>query len=205
MTILIDNFSIGIREWALIPTLEYFAVDVSDSTYGIDLVNTYFLHNGVEVFTSYSGITDGYRCFYEPISLVSSGVIDITIHAENTISGTADQIFHFLYGYHCAFNELIDWGSNAEVVTTIEAANLAFCPNVEADTIYFETADAYSADLGAYIKAIESVDLGAQIFPQNAFFFYGRTYTITISGVKDLAGNETAPYTFSFTIENSTI
>jgi len=205
MTILIDNFSIGVAEWVPTSTLSYFSVDVVDLTYGINTSGTYFLHDGLIVPTTYSGVPNGYTFYYTPGGVYSDGTITLTIQAENLNSEITFQNFHFLYGYHCEFGEIINWGPHAEVITTIEASNLAFCPNMEGESFYFETLDLPSVNLGASIKAIESINLGATIYPQNTFFFYGRTYTITISGVKDYGGNEMAPYTFSFTIENSTI
>lgn len=204
MTILIDNFSIGVEDWVQVANLNYFTVDVVDVTYGISTSGTYFIHDGQVVSTTHSGIPNGYRCYYTPSGVYSDGTIDLTIHAENTVSGVEEQTFHLLYGYNLTFNELIDWGPHTEVVTTIEASNLAFCPNTEAESFYFETADLFSYDLSASIYPVGSINLGAVIYPQNTFFFYGRTYTVTISGVKDYHGNEMEPYTFSFRVENPT-
>jgi hypothetical protein len=88
------------------------------------------------------------------------------------------------------------------VTITIEASNLVFCPNTEGEAFYFQTRDFESLNLGATIRAVESVNLGAVIYPQSTAFFYGQTYTVTISGVKDFSGNEMAPYVFSFIIED---
>ena len=72
------------------------------------------------------------------------------------------------------------------------------------EAVYFETRDLRSYDLGASILPVDSVDLGATIYPQNTFFFYGRTYTINVSGIMDFGGNELDPVVFSITIENPT-
>jgi len=204
MTIVIDNFSIGVEDWIAVSSLNYFSVDVTDATYGISTSGTYFIHDGQVVPTTYSGITDGFTCYYTPSGIYSDGTIDLTIHAENTSSGVEEQTFHLLYGYNISFNELIDWGPNTEVITTIQASNLAFCPNTEGDSFYFETKELDSYDLNAIIYPVGSVDLGAVIYPQSTFFFYDRTYTVTISGVRDYHGNEMEPYTFSFRVENPT-
>jgi len=202
MTIVIDNFSLGVEDWISVSNLNYFAVDVVDPTYGINASDTYFVHDGQVVSTTHSGITGGYTCYYTPSGVYSDGTIDLTIHAENTVSGVEEQTFHLLYGYNVSFNELIDWGPKTEVITTVQASNIAFCPNIEAKSFYFETADLWSTDLNATIYPVGSVDLGAVIFPQNTFFFYGQTYTITVSGVLDYHGNTMDPYTFSFRVEN---
>jgi len=202
MTILIDNFSMEVGEWLQITDLASFAIDVIDHINNITASGTYFLHDWQIVPTSYSGIDDGYRCYYYPTDICSSGTITITIHAENDISEVVEKNYYLLYGYHCEFDELIDWGPKSTVVVTADAKNLAFCPNSAGEAFYFETADLCSCDLGATIRAVEYVDLNATIYPQNTFFFYGRTYTVTISGAKDFAGNEMQPFSFSFTIEN---
>jgi len=204
MTIIIDNFSIGVEDWTPISSLNYFTVDVIDTIYGISVSGTYFIHDGQVVPTTHSGIAGGYRCYYTPSGVYSDGTIDLTIHAENTSSGVAEQTFHLLYGYNVTFDELIDWGPHTEVITTIRASNLAFCPNTEAESFYFETTDLWSTDLRATINPVGYVDLNASIYPQSTFFFYDRTYIVTISGVKDYHGNEMEPYTFSFRVENPT-
>jgi len=203
MTILIDNFSIGVEEWLPVVDLASFAVDVVDHVHGITTSGTYFLHGGQIVPTSYSGISGGYRCSYYPTNVCNtSGTITITIHAENNNSETKEEDYYLLCGYHVEFEELIDWGPKKEVIITMDAKNLAFCPNTESEAFYFETAELHSRDLNATLQAVEYVDLNATIYPQSTFFFYGRTYTITINGIRDFAGNEMPESTFSFTIEN---
>lgn len=204
MTIVIDNFYMGVESWIPVADLNYFAVDVVDAANGISTSGTYFIHDGQIVPTTHSGISGGYTCYYTPSGVYSDGTIDLTLHAENTVSGVEEQTFHLLYGYNLRFEELVDWGPNTEVITTIIASNLAFCPNTEGESFYFETRDLYSYDLGATIYPVGSVDLGAQIFPQSTAFFYGQTYTITVSGVRDYAGNQMSFYTFSFRVENPT-
>lgn len=202
MTIVIDNFSVGVEEWVPVSTFSAFSVDVVDTTYGINVFGTYFLHDGVAVSTAFSGIPDGYRCYYSPVSVYASGTITLELRAANLNSDTLSEYYHLLYGYHCSFDEVVDWGTGQLVVTSVEVANNVVCPNTEGFATYFQTADYYHKNLGAYIKPIEAANLGATIYPQNTFFFYGRTYTVTVSGVKDYQGNEMVPYTFSFTIEN---
>jgi hypothetical protein len=200
MTILIDNFSIGVGEWLVLIDLHTLSVDVVDYAHAISTSGTHFLIDGNMVSTSFSGISSGYNVYCSAPTI--SGYTIVTIHAENDNGESKEESYNLLYGYNCEFNELIDWGPKKEVVITMEAENLAFCPNKETDAFFFETADLHSYNLGASIQSIESVDLNAVIYPQNTVFFYGRTYQITISGVKDFSGNEMSPYTFSFTIED---
>ena len=200
MTILIDNFSISVEEWLPIVDLVSFSVNVIDHDNNITTSGTYFLHDGEIVSTSHSGIVDGYRCYYYPPTI--SGEVNLIIHAENDNSETEEENYYLLYGYNVKFNELIDWGPKREIVIWAQAKNEAFCPNIETDAFYFETADLNSYDLGATIKAVESVDLNATIYPQNTFFFYGRSYTVIISGIKDFYGNKMSEFSFDFTIKN---
>jgi len=109
-----------------------------------------------------------------------------------------------LYGYNLEFEELVDWGPAREIIALVKAKNLAFCPNLEGEALHFVTADLQSTDLGATIQVVESVDLGATIRPQSTAFFYGQTYRVTVSGVRDYHGNEMDPYTIQFTIEDPT-
>jgi hypothetical protein len=204
MTILIDNFSIAVDDWMLVSDLNYFSVDVVDSTYGISSAHSYFLRDGVQVVTTFSGITGGYRMFYTPISVVSSGTFTITAHVQNNNSDIAEQTFDLLYGYNTLFDEVVDWGANKQVDVLIRAKNEVICPNEVGEGFYFITAELSSVNLGASIRAVESINLGAVIYPQSTTFFYGKTYTITISGVKDYSGNIMDPYTFTFTIEDPT-
>jgi len=201
-TILIDNFSMDVEEWKYVSELAYFAIDVIDHSYPISVSGTYFLHDGQVKSTVLSGIADGYRAYYYPTDVSSSGTITITIHAENSQDEKQNSSYFLLYGYHVKFNEVMDWGPAKTIVTIAKATNLAFCPNTVGEASYFETADLPSVRLGAYINPVPSVDLGAVIYPQSSFFFYGRTYTVTVSGVKDYSGNTMEPYTFTFTIEN---
>jgi len=200
MTILIDNFSIDVEEWVSIADLVSFSVNVIDHDNNITTSGTYFLHDDQIVLTSYSGILDGYRCYYYPPTI--SGEVNLTIHAENDNSETEEEDYYLLYGYNVKFNEVVDWGPKKEVVTTVDVKNLAFCPNKVGDAFYFETADLHSCDLNATIKAVESVDLEATIFPQSTAFFYSMTYKIIISGIRDFTGNIMPSYEFEFTIED---
>jgi len=129
MAIVIGNFSIDIEEWVVASGIN-FSVEVIETASGVNISTsgTYFVHDGSPVPTSFSGISGGYRCYYYPTSVYSDGTIDLTIHSENTVSGVREQTFHLLYGYYCEFDELVDWGPNTEVITTIEATNLLILP-----------------------------------------------------------------------------
>lgn len=200
MSIVIENFSMAVEEWLLVADLNALSVDVTDSTYSITTSGTYFLRDGQIVSTSHSGIADGYRCYYYPPTI--SGAVSLTIHAENDNSEVKEEDYYLLYGYRCEFNEVVDWGPKKEIVIWTQVKNEAFCPNIVSEATFFETADLHSRNLNAIINPIGYVDLGATIFPQSTAFFYGRTYTVTVSGVRDFHGNKMPKSVFSFTIEN---
>lgn len=204
MPILVDNFSMDVSDWKAISDIEYFSVDIVDYDYPISTSGTYFIHDGIVVDTTFSGIPYGYTAYYTSSGISTSGIL-LTIHAENTNYEILDQAYEFLYGYRVDFDEYIDWGPMYTVVTTAKASNMVFCPNTVAASSYFETRDLDSFNLGATIRPVEDVNLGAQIFPQNPFFFYGRTFMLTVSGVKDFSGNVLDPVVISFTIENPNI
>ena len=205
MTILIDNFSMGVEEWIATSELGAFSVDAVDrSVNSITTSGTYFIHDGLQVTTTFSGIADGYRMFYDPVDITSSGIISLTAHVQNDILEIEEQNFYLLYGYNLIFEEVSDWGPVTQVDIRAQATNLVLCPNTVAEGFYFTTVDLKPKNLGASIQAIEGVDLSASIYPQSTTFFYGKTYIVTISGVKDFAGNEMDPYSYTFTIEDPT-
>lgn len=194
----------GVEEWVPTSELGSFSVDAVDYVNNITTSGTYFIHNGSQVTTTFSGITDGYRMFYEPSDVTSSGTIVLTAHVQNDILEVEEQTFYLLCGYNLIFEETNDWGPVTQVDIRAQATNSALCPNTVAEGFYFTTVDLVSKNLSASIQAIEGVNLGAKIYPQSTAFFYGKTYTVTISGVKDFAGNEMDPYSYTFTIEDPT-
>jgi hypothetical protein len=202
MTLLIDNFSMDIGDWTPTADFTQFYADVTDDIYTVVSGGTYFLREGVQVTTTYSGITNGYRIFYDPDSLTASGVITITVRGENNNSDVEIENYYLLYGYNLKFEDVVDWGINQEVVVWAQATNEVQCPNTEATAFHFITKDYEYRDLSATIAATESVDLGATIYPQSTTIFYSKTYTITVSGIRDYSGNIMDPYEFTFTIED---
>lgn len=200
MAILIDNFSIGLKEWTKVSEIVDYSVDVVDLEYDVNVSGTYFLINETPVITMFSGIDSGYRATCSASMI--NGPQTITIHAENTFSGIEEIDYNFLFGYHVEFIDYIDWGPNKEIAIYTEATNMVTCPNKETYATYFRTRDLHGKDLGASIFPTGWSDLPASIIPQSKYFFYGNTYSITVSGVKDFSGNELEPFTFTFTIED---
>lgn len=180
-------------------------VDITDELYNIDLSNTYFLVNGQQVGVTFSGIQNGYRMFYDPPDdFYSRGSLVYTTHAQNIMGDIIENTYSLLYGYDIDFTSLVDWGYNKTIAIWATASNLAHCLNTEADAFYFRTKDLWAKNLGVSINPVGYFDLGATLNTVGKHFYYGGTYTITISGVKDFQGNEMETQKYTFTIEDPT-
>ena len=128
-----------------------------------------------------------------------------TTHAQNITGDIIENTYSLLYGYDLDFTSLVDWSYNKTIAIWATASNLAHCVNKEADAFYFKTKDLWARDLGISITPVGCVDLGATLNTVGKHFYYGGTYTITISGVKDFQGNEMEKQEYIFTIEDPTI
>jgi hypothetical protein len=213
-----NNIECDIRTWSLY-TADFFLdveefvdatttawVDLIDYVSEIDEGNSYFLVDGERVVVTFSGINNGKRMFYNPPDdFLSDDVLIYTVHMQNTLGDVKEEDYHLLYGYNVTYNKVVDWGVNKEVEILVTAKNKATCPNTVTEFYRFRTKDYSAYDIPSSILPVEDVDLGAELRTQSTAFYYGRTYTVTVSGVKDLAGNEMDPYTWNFTIEDPTI
>jgi len=179
-------------------------VDVVDFLYPIDIANTYLEVDGTLASGIwFEDIPNGKRLYYNPLNdFYSDGVITYSLHAESVIGEVEDKNFYLLYGYNLEPNEVIDWGPSKTVVVRVEAQNLLFCPNKVGEAFDFTTADLSSFNLKCKIRPVGYVDLPVSIFPQSATFFYGSTYTVRVSGVKDFSGNVMPDFEYTFTIES---
>lgn len=178
-------------------------VDIVDTLKGVSTSGTYFKVDGVPVSVTFSGITNGYRMFYNPPDdFATDGTLIYTAHIRNLAGDEKDVNYYLLRGYSLTHNDVIDWGPGKKVDIWMTATNSGFCPETSTDGFYFVTRELRQSAIGATINAIGYVGLDASIYPQSNSFFYGSTYTVTISGVKDLAGNEMDPFIHTFTIED---
>jgi hypothetical protein len=197
------DFFLDVGEYTTVSATAW--VDVVDPLKGVSTSGTYFKVDGVPVSVTFSGINNGYRMFYNPTDdFDTEGSLVYTAHIRNLVGDVKDVNYYLLKGYNVTHDETIDWGPNKQVDIWMKATNLGFCPETETDAYYFVTKELVYTDIGATIRPVVSVDLGSAIYPQGPFFFYGGTYTVTISGVKDFAGNEMAPFINTFTIEDPT-
>ena len=143
------------------------------------------------------------RVYFDPNNdFYSPGEIVVNVYAESSIGEVLDEDFILLYGYNIVPSTAMYFKPNSTVVVRGQASNEAFCPNKESLAFYFKTVDYDSFNLKMSIFPTKPVDISMSIYPQSTTFFYGNTYTVTISGIKDFSGNELEPFDYSFTIEN---
>lgn len=197
----INNFFLDVYEFTTASSINY--VDLVDDIYSIDIVNSYFSINGQRVPVTFSGIEDGQRMFCDPpVDFYNLGVLNYTVHAVNTNSGIEEKDYELLYGYDVDFyDDDVNWGIGKKVDVWVSASTSSYCPNTETDAYYFVTRDFGYKDLNMCINAVGYEDLSVFIYPQDKVFYYGQTYTVTVSGIKDYHLNELGLFSFSFTIE----
>ncbi len=198
----VNGFFLSVDEFTTASSTGY--VEVIDYLYPIVEENTYMLKDGATISGAYfEDIPYGKRLYFNPQDdFYSPGEIVLSFHAESSIGEVLEEDFYLLYGYDLKLNEVITWKPNRRIVIRGEADNLAFCPNNEGTVYYFDTRDYDSLNLPVSIRAVTSVDLPVEIYPQSTTFFYGETYTVKIKGVKDFAGNLMEDFEYTFTIEN---
>lgn len=197
------------------------SVDITDDVYsvltstsGIPCSGTCCLKvDDVAVPVTLSGITDGYRMYYNPADFSSlKGSTTFTVHAENSNGDILERDYYLTFGYLMDYDNIerigFDYGINTQVVVRMSAENLATCPKSSADAYWFETRDYSQKDLNASIIGeppdIVSAEasLGASIFPVSLAFFYGKTFRVVLNA-RDFAGNSMETYEFEFKIEDA--
>jgi len=195
-------------------------VDVYDNTvYNVVLSGTYFEvdSNRVAVtfsgITNSSGITNGYRMYYDPGESFNSfvGSTAITAHAENSNGDVLEQDYYLTFGYIVSYEnyDKINYGFNNQIAVRMSAENLDSCPVFDAYGYWFGTRQMNNRDLSAQIVGVEiepsgyssNNDLSASIYPHSNAYFYGKTFTVILNA-SDFDGNEMEPYEFEFEIEN---
>lgn len=201
MSIVIDNFSIGLDEVAYCTSLVDFSVDITDTTYDVTTSGTYFMYDGVAVSGTLTPITNGYRLSY---ATTPSGNFSLIANACNSVGDVAYDEYRFYYGYECTWNKVNYWGPKKQVPISLTADNTALAPNTTTFATYFETRNYEQLYLEATITAEGSgkKDLTASITPQSKYFMYGKTYKFIISGIKDFSGNTLSSRVYTFTIED---
>lgn len=178
-------------------------VDLTDTLYSIETSDCYFKIDGSVVSVTLSGIAFGYRMFYDPIdNYATKGTLVVTAHTKNNMGDILEQDFYLLHGYDVQYIQREMWPPVENIFIRMAANNETFCVNTAGDSFYFETVDLPSYSLGASIHPVSYVDLVSTIHPQSTAFFYGGSYTVRISNIKDYNGNVLEDVVFSFEIEN---
>lgn len=209
LSLKISNFSLETGEWE--QATSTISVDVTDDVYSVTASGCYFKVNGQQVSVTTSGITDGYRVFYDPANDFDDieGPAVITAHGENNNGDVLEQDYSLTFGYIVEYTnyERFGWnyGQGEKVVVRMSAENLATCPEFSADAYWFETREIDRRELTASITGEYSYDgtndLNASIYPQSTAYFYGKIFRVKLNA-KDLAGNEMEPLEFEFKIED---
>lgn len=198
---IIDNFFIGLYDYVECSSGVVFGVDVTDTNFSVTLSGTYFTYNGVDITPTYTTISGGYRLEY---FTVPSGNITLDVHATNDNYEIALKTYEMYYGYQCTYNEVVNYEPGVQVPVTIEASNNVVAPNTSTLSTFFDTRGYAPSYLGAFITADGSgyIGLESDIAAQSKYLLSGKTYSVTVEGVKDFSGNIMPPTTFTFTVEN---
>lgn len=194
MVLYIDDLSIDTNSWTYTSNLTNLYLNVIDTDCDINTDNSYFYIGSEVLDTQWDNHTAS--CELPTIS----GITTIVFHAENMCSGIAEREFKFITGYRVSYNDYIDWGPSRNVDILVEVANFSLCPTTSTFATYFQTRDLESRDLVSTINIVNHIDLFGTIESNGKYFEYGKTYIVTVSGIKDYSGNILAPYTFNFTI-----
>jgi hypothetical protein len=207
----LSNFSLGVGEFTT--ASGFISIDVTDDECPVSTSGTYFMVDDVRVPVTFSGITDGYRMFYDPtddfISL--TGPKAFTAHAENECGDYLEQDFYLTFGYIVEYinrpelSSGMDYGFDHKVAVRVTAENYASCPRLDSLAWEFESKNQFNNDLGASIvgrfHAFDERNISAEIYPQSTAYFYGKEFTVTVNA-KDFAGNEMTPLVLTYKIEN---
>ena len=193
------------------------SVDITDDIYtvltasGITCSGTCLKVDGTPVLTTFSGITDGYRMFYNPLGGFGDldGSTEFLVRAENSNNNVLERSYYLTSGYLVDYEnyDKINYGYENEVIVRMSAENMATCPKFSAQAYWFVTEHLKNRDLGASIVGVElpetsgERDLQATIYPQSTAYFYGKTFRVVLT-CRDFLGNEMEPYEFEFKIED---
>jgi hypothetical protein len=203
----ITNFSLDVGQYT--NAEGFISVDILDDTCPVSTSGTILLVDGIEVFTTLSGITNGYRLYYDPADDFESlnGPTTFTVHAENECGDTLEKDFYLTFGYVVEYDNIgFDYGYKNKVAVRVTAENMASCPKEESVAFIFETEDYNSKGLGARIVAKPFAqsqgDMPASIYPQSTAYFYGKEFEIVVRA-RDFAGKEMEPFILRYKIEDA--
>lgn len=202
----ITNFSLDEGEYTTADG--FISVDIEDDECPVSTSGTVLLVDGTQVPTTLSGITNGYRLYYDPTDNFESlsGPTTFTVHAENECGDVLEKDYYLTFGYIVEYdNKGLDYGYGTEVAVRVTAENMASCPNEDSVAYIFETEHYREKDLGAFItgKPLDKdrEDLPASIYPQSTAYFYGKEFEVIVNA-KDFAGKSMETFVLRYRIED---
>jgi hypothetical protein len=209
----ISNFVPGPEVY--ISLVDFVSVDITDNNYLVSVSGTTCSGNcclkidGESVPVTFSGITDGYRMFYDsPNDFASiAGSTEFLVHAENSNGDVLEKSFYLTTGYFVEYDNEEQFDYNTKVLVRVSAEDLANCPSDSADAYWFETEGLKNRDLCVSITGVlpdvvsSEKGLKATVYPKSLAYFYGKTFRVTLR-CKDFSGNVMEPYEFEFKVED---
>jgi len=135
------------------------SVDLTDDIYNVLTVSgTYLEVDGVVVSTTFSGITNGYRMYYNPVEGFGNldGSTEFLVSAENSNGDILTRSYYLTSGYYVDYEnyDKLNYGYEKEIVVRMSAENLATCPKLSADAYWFVSEHLKPKDLGASIVGV---------------------------------------------------
>ena len=184
-------------------------VDITDAVYGVNSVESCFIVNGEVVDAIVTIIANGIHLYYRPPNAFDykNGPIKVIVHAVNgnvVAPVVKDQEFILYYGYEVVHYNNHPFEHLVPVNVFVSAKNKYSNFKYLDANYFFTTYSNPSSELAASITAIRPIaDLNASITAVAPEHRYGETVVVELF-LRDFAGNELGPYTFSYTIEDRT-
>jgi hypothetical protein len=201
MSIYIENFSIPLQQEVYFTDLVSFSAEIKDDVYIVVSSGVGIYVNEKAVPFIQETINNGYKLTY---NIKPTSNFDITYSGINNINESIKKTYNMFFGYTVLSNEVNYWEVYKEVPVFIKVSNNVTSVGTSYFSTFFETRKYKEATLEATITADGSgyKDLNTLLRAQSTYFFYGKTYTITITGIKDFSGNIMPDKKFIFTIED---
>jgi len=174
--------------------------DVNDYLYAVVPSGTYFKIDDTKVPTVLQPIANGFTVFCSASGTGNDEII-YTIHAENTAGDVLEEDFYFRDGRLVTAYVNDAFKPNQIVDVLIKTKNSVDCQATASESYYFKIRDLLANDIVSNINAIQAYDLQSFVKVRSKALEKGKTYTLTISGIKDYAGNYMKPLKYIFTVK----
>jgi len=213
MSIEIKNFNIAKDEIVNIDKGLSLSVDLVDYSNSVTCSGTYlyidnskvthcFLPTTSGIITLsgiYTPILGGYNIKYKFYPKKSCVVRAVATNGVDSI----EKEYILTFGYKVIYNKVKYFPTDYVLTFGINMVNDVTFKESSFFSASFRTYNFRHKYLKATISAAGSAykDLICSITPQSMYFMYGRTYTVTISGVRDMNNNYMPTVKYIFTIE----